>query len=58
MRDCRDLPHCISVLPNCSGSAIAKFRSDTFSDQKAQVAARRTPVAGLAVLPCQDGEFI
>ena len=37
MRDCRNLPHCITVLLNCSGSAIAKFRGDTLSDQKAQV---------------------
>ena len=37
MRDCRNLPHCITILLNCSGSAIAKFRGDTLSDQKAQV---------------------
>jgi hypothetical protein len=36
MRDCRSLAQCITVLLNCSGSAIAKFRGDTLSDQKAQ----------------------
>ena len=37
MRDYLNLLHCFTVLLNCSGSAIAKFRGDTLSDQKAQV---------------------